>query len=92
MTDWRSEASCLYLPESYKDRLFFSNSTRAIDSAKQVCSRCPVLELCKAANDEAEEGVQLNRTRLYGVVAGESVQDRIARRKDERKAARESAA
>lgn len=92
MNDWRKRASCLYLPEAYKDRLFFSNSSRSIDSAKQVCSRCPVLEQCAAANEVAEEGDPLIRTRLYGVVAGESVQDRIARRKAAREAAEESAA
>jgi hypothetical protein len=92
VSDWRKQASCLYLPESYKDRLFFSNSTRAIDAAKMVCDGCPVLEQCREANDQAEAGEQLNRTRLFGVVAGESVTDRIARRKAERKAAQETAA
>jgi hypothetical protein len=90
--DWRKQASCLYLPESYKDPLFFSNSTRAIDAAKMVCDGCPVLDLCREANDQAEAGVQLNRTRLFGVVAGESVSDRIARRKAARKALEGSAA
>lgn len=87
MNEWRRAAPCLLLPEQEKDRLFFSNSTDGIAEGKALCERCPVLEQCREDAEWAEAASPLSRTRLYGVVGGETVVERIARRKAAREAA-----
>ncbi len=47
--------------------------------AKEICSRCQVILECRAANDEAEG--DLSKSYLFGVYGGETVEERLERRR-----------
>jgi WhiB family redox-sensing transcriptional regulator len=70
--EWRQDAACLGV-----DPAVFFPEGASYAPARAICSRCPVLEDCRAWNDKAEG----RSVRLFGVYAGESPQERVARRR-----------
>ena len=75
---WMTDASCA------KPRV--SNIWEYMDKATQirVCSQCPVVDECRAYSDRLE-GYR-GPLELVGVFAGESVRDRVSRRRREGRA------
>ena len=74
---WMTDASCA------KPRV--SSIWDYMDKATQigVCSRCPVVDECRAYSDRLE-GYR-GPLELVGVFAGESVGDRVSRRREYRR-------
>ena len=70
--EWRFDAACRDVDAS----VFFPERGE-YGRARAICSRCPVIDDCRAWNDRAEAG----SGRLFGVYAGESPAERVARRR-----------
>ncbi len=74
---WMEEAAC----RGVDPELFFPDrdgSTARIAQAKAICAGCPVLSDCRAHGERVE--AELARSEWYGIVGGETVDDRLGRR------------
>jgi WhiB family transcriptional regulator, redox-sensing transcriptional regulator len=80
--DWAADAAC----KGMDVNLFFPRKGGTARKAKALCAACPVIEQCRAAFDVMEHGMTSS---IYGVVGGETVIERVMRR---RAAAKERAA
>ncbi|MGQ0847487.1 MAG: WhiB family transcriptional regulator [Sporichthyaceae bacterium] len=75
---WRDRAACRQKPTE----LFFPRSGANVARVAEFCRlRCPVMLECRSEFDRIEASRSANRT--HGVVGGETVEERIARRRSE---------
>lgn len=80
---WKQDAACKdrpgewWLGEPYRG----GRLTKEAFWAKQVCDTCPVVEQCRALNDAIEDGHSKNQ--YIGIWAGETIPERMKRRKEE---------
>lgn len=79
--DWRQYAACRSFPPEDVDRLFFGNSTLGLAEGRLVCQECPVRPQCGLQADRFEVGTEGNSRHAAGTWGGESVRERIERRK-----------
>lgn len=61
---WRAEGSCVPLPYSDIDRIFFISKGQKPKEAKELCSKCPVVTEClQYAVTYSVQGVWAGTTR-----------------------------
>ena len=79
-TDWMDDANCAGAPIE----AFFpgGDSRYPWGRARAMCAKCPVLEECRSWNDEMEKGV-ISERQMAGFYAGETPDERVARRRAE---------
>lgn len=75
---WMDSANCARLPDP--SVMFPTGNVDPV--ALRACATCPVRAACRAYADE-HEGIKTRNT-ISGFIAGETVQQRIARRKRNR--------
>ena len=78
--DWEALASCAALPLDEVERMFFTPGP-AMAQAQALCAACPVLRECRDAADHQEVGFLGDRSHMSGFRAGETVTQRIKRRR-----------
>lgn len=71
---WPAEAAC----RGVDSTVFFLSAGGTYAQAERICSRCPVVEPCRAANDHAER--HLRAADIQGYYALETPRQRLARR------------
>ncbi len=69
---WMDAAACIGLSAIFDDEQYAA-------TAKAVCAICPVIDRCRDWGDHVERGV--GRQHLATVIGGETVDERVARRR-----------
>lgn len=78
--DWQEGALCRQIG-TY---LFFPEKGKSATPARRVCAECPVFDECRKYTDRIESNIP-DVNFIQGVFAGETPQERLARRCAERK-------